>query len=71
MRLGSFRTYSVSADMPVTLLWVAKTIYPDLFSDIDTDAEVKDFYQRIYGVTLTDEQVAAMYDPQGDVAYGM
>ena len=62
MPLGSFRTYSVSADMPVTLLWVAKTIYPDLFSDIDTDAEVKDFYQRIYGVTLTDEQVAAMYD---------
>lgn len=71
MPLGSFRTYSVSADMPVTLLWVAKTIYPDLFSDIDTDAEVKDFYQRIYGVTLTDEQVAAMYDPRGDVAYGM
>ena len=71
MPLGSFRTYSVSADMPVTLLWVAKTIYPNLFSDIDTDAEVKDFYQRIYGVTLTDEQVAAMYDPQGDVAYGM
>ena len=71
MPLGSFRTYSVSVDMPVTLLWVAKTIYPDLFSDIDTDAEVKDFYQRIYGVTLTDEQVAAMYDPQGDVAYGM
>ena len=71
MPLDSFRTYSVSADMPVTLLWVAKTIYPDLFSDIDTDAEVKDFYQRIYGVTLTDEQVAAMYDPQGDVAYGM
>lgn len=71
MPLGNFRTYSVSADMPVTLLWVAKTIYPDLFSDIDTDAEVKDFYQRIYGVTLTDEQVAAMYDPQGDVAYGM
>ena len=71
MPLGSFRTYSVSADMPVTLLWVAKTIYPDLFSDIDTDAEVKDFYQRIYGITLTDEQVAAMYDPQGDVAYGM
>lgn len=71
MPLGSFRTYSVSADMPVTLLWVAKTIYPDLFSDIDTDAEVKDFYQRIYGVTLTDEQVAAMYDPQGDVAYGI
>lgn len=71
MPLGSFRTYSVSADMPVTLLWVAKTIYPDLFSDIDTDAEVKDFYQRIYGVTLTDEQVAAMYEPQGDVAYGM
>lgn len=71
MPLGSFRTYSVSADMPVTLLWVAKTIYPDLFSDIDTDAEVKNFYQRIYGVTLTDEQVAAMYDPQGDVAYGM
>lgn len=71
MPLGSFRSYSVSADMPVTLLWVAQTIYPELFADVDINTEIKDFYQRIYGVSLTDAQVDAMFHPSGDVANGM
>ena len=65
---GTYSSDAMGHNAPFT---VNVTFTDYALSDIDTDAEVKDFYQRIYGVTLTDEQVAAMYDPQGDVAYGM
>ncbi len=68
MPLGSYRSYTPGTDTPVTLLWFAKTMYPELFEDIDLNQEVKDYYMEIYGVELTDEQVAAMYVPSSDAA---
>ena len=44
-------------EQPLTVLWLAKTLYPELFSDVDLLAEVKGFYARFFGTTLTDEQV--------------
>ena len=43
MPLGTYRSYTPSSDTPVTLLWMAKTVYPDLFSDLDITQEVKDY----------------------------
>ena len=63
MPLGTYRSYTPSTDTPVTFLWMAKTVYPELFEDIDITTEVKDYYQDMYGVTLTDEQVDLMYNP--------
>lgn len=66
--LGSYRSYTPSADTPVTLLWMAQKVYPDLFSDIDIAQEVKDYYQELYGIELTDEQVNRMYNPSTEGA---
>lgn len=66
--LGSYRSYTPSADTPVTLLWMAQKVYPDLFSDIDIAQEVKDYYQELYGIELTDEQVDRMYNPSTEGA---
>lgn len=66
--LGSYRSYTPSADTPVTLLWMAQKVYPDLFSDIDIAQEVKKYYQELYGIELTDEQVERMYNPSTDGA---
>jgi iron complex transport system substrate-binding protein len=30
--------------------WMAKTLHPDLFNDIDLRARAEDFYQSFYGV---------------------
>ncbi|WP_455544192.1 ABC transporter substrate-binding protein, partial [Intestinibacter sp.] len=43
MPLGMYRSYTPGADTPMTLLWMAKTTYPDLFKDIDMTKEVKDY----------------------------
>ncbi len=70
MPLGSYRSYTPGVDTPLTLLWMAKTMYPDLFEDIDMNQQVKDYYSEVFGVELTDEDVTAMYDPSsaaGDI----
>ena len=70
MPLGSYRTFTPGVDTPMTLLWMAATLYPERFSDIDLNAQVKDYYQRLYGVALSDADVAAMYAPSAAAAEG-
>ena len=70
MPLGLYRSYTPGADTPMTLLWLAKTVYPDLFKDIDMTKEVKDYYRTVFGVELTDEQVESIFTPTSDAASG-
>ena len=34
------------------MLWVAKTVHPELFRDLDLAAAVRDYYSQFYGVLL-------------------
>ena len=70
MPLGMYRSYTPGADTPVTLLWFAKTTYPEFFEDIDIIQETKDYYQEVFGVELTDEQAASIFAPDADAGAG-
>ena len=61
--LGIYRSYTPSADTPLTLLWIAKQVYPSRFADIDLTKEVKAWYKDVFGVTLTDADVDMMFNP--------
>lgn len=37
--------------------WLAKTMHPDLFQDIDIEKEIKWYYKEFYNYTLTDNDV--------------
>ena len=63
MPLGMYRSYTPGADTPVTLLWLAKTAYPEVFADIDVTQEAINYYQEVFGVTLTAEQVERIFQP--------
>ena len=63
MPLGMYRSYTCGVDTPVTLLWLAKTVYPSLFEDIDITAETKKYYQEVFGIILTDEQANKIFSP--------
>ena len=63
MPLGMYRSYTCGVDTPVTLLWLAKTVYPSLFEDIDITAETKKYYQEVFGITLTYEQANKIFSP--------
>ena len=70
MPLGMYRSYTPGADTPVTLLWFAKTTYPELFEDIDMIAETKMYYQEVFGVELSDEQAASIFVPERKAGAG-
>lgn len=70
MPLGAYRTFTPGADTPMTLMWLAKTVYPDLFENVDMTEEVETYYKEVYGIELTDDQVAQMYISSADAANG-
>lgn len=66
--LGVYRWYPPSSDAPLMLLWMAKTNYPELFADIDLEAEMKEYYQNFYDIELTDEDIAKIFNPSREAA---
>ena len=66
--LGMYRWYPPSSDTPMMLLWLAKTNHPELFADIDMEAEMKDYYKRFYNVELTDEHMEKIFHPVREAA---
>lgn len=66
--LGMYRWYPPAGDAPLSLIWVAKQLHPDLFQDIDMDQEIKEYYQKFYGYTLTDEDLKEIYNPPREAA---
>lgn len=63
MPLGMYRSYTCGVDTPVTLLWLAKTVYPALFEDIDITEETQRYYQDVFGIELTEEQANRIFAP--------
>ncbi len=58
--MGVFDWSRYSVEEALNLQWVAKTLYPNLFTNIDIAAQTKYFYQTFYGYTLSDAQVTAI-----------
>lgn len=70
MPLGMYRSYTPGADTPVTLLWMAKTAYPELFADIDILEQTKGYYREVFGIELTDQQAASIFAPESEAGSG-
>ncbi len=45
----------------MTLLWLAATLYPERFTDIKLEDEVRTFYHDCYGIELTPERARALF----------
>ena len=71
MPLGIFRTFTPGADTAVTLQWLAKTVYPEKFADLDIDRITREYFAQYYNVELTDEMLEKMYNPSKQAAEGM
>jgi len=70
MPLGMYRSYTPGADTPVTLLWMAQTLYPELFEDISITQVAMDYYKDVFGVTLTEEQAESIFAPAEEAGAG-
>lgn len=70
MPLGMYRSYTPGVDTPITLLWLAKTAYPQLFEDINITDEAKSYYKDVFGIELTDAQAQSIFTPTAAAAAG-
>lgn len=70
MPLGMYRSYTPGVDTPITLMWLAKSVYPDLFKDINITDEVKKYYKTVFSIDLTDKQAESIFNPVADSASG-
>ena len=68
MPLGWYRSFTPGVDTAVTLQWFAKTVYPELFEDVDIKQITKDYFNEYFGIELTDEQIEMMYHPSSDAS---
>lgn len=66
--LGVYRWYPPSSDTPLMLLWLAKTNHPELFSDIDLEKEMKEYYSKFYDIELTDSDIEKIFNPTREAA---
>ena len=48
-------------EQPLGILWLAKLLYPESFSDIDLIQESREFYRRFFGKILNDSELAAIF----------
>lgn len=62
--IGSFWWDRPSPESVLGFMWLAKTLYPDTFADINLEQETKDFYQTFYHYPLTDQELKNFFNPQ-------
>lgn len=68
--LGMYRSYTPGVDAPVSLLWWAKAIYPELFADVNLTDVARDYYKTVFNVELTEKQIESIFTPTSAAAGG-
>lgn len=55
--IGGYRWDPPSVETPLVVKWMAKIEHPELFTDLDMEAELRAFYKDVYDFELTDDMV--------------
>ncbi|MEY0131550.1 ABC transporter substrate-binding protein [Providencia rettgeri] len=60
---GMFWWCRETSEEALQFLWLAQTLYPELFVDIDMKQETADFYLKFFGISLSDAQIDNILHP--------
>jgi len=61
---GVFYWDRYGAEEALQIQWAAKTLYPDMFPDLDIKDVVKKFYTEFFDYSLTDDDLDSIFNPQ-------
>ena len=61
MPLALYRTYTPGPDAPLTLLWLARAVYPESFGDIDMPKQAVKYYKEIFGLDVSEERAREIF----------
>jgi len=62
---GMFWWCRETSEEALQFVWLAKTLYPRYFEDIDMRQETRQFYKNFFGYDLTDAEIDAFLHPAG------
>lgn len=65
---SGIKDWDYSSENVLLLLYLAKTLHPDLFADLNLKAEIKDYFKTFYDFTLSDENVERILAHRDPVA---
>lgn len=54
-----------SLETPLAIIWTAKTVYPDLFTDVDMTAIIHNFYEEFFDLQLDQATIQRILKSQG------
>ncbi|QTF08443.1 ABC transporter substrate-binding protein [Brenneria izadpanahii] len=60
---GLFWWCRETSEAALQILWLAKTLYPQRFADIDMAKETYDFYHDFFAISLSSQQIATILNP--------
>lgn len=60
---GMFWWCRETSEEALQFLWLAQTLYPERFVDIDMKQETADFYLKFFGISLSDAQIDNILHP--------
>lgn len=52
-------------ETPLAIVWTAKTVYPELFGDINLETQVKGFYKQFFNLNLDKEMLDKILNGRG------
>lgn len=55
--MGAHTWANRTVEQPLTVLWMASQLHPDLYPEEELVAKVREFYQTFYKIDLTDEDI--------------
>lgn len=67
--LGVYRWFPPSGDAPLMLMWMANTLYPEVF-DYDMEDEIEEYYERFYNYDLEEKQIEGILSANPEAAKG-
>lgn len=64
--LGTYYWYATCYESPLMTLWMGQTMNPELFSDVDFTAYLKNYFSKSFSVELTDADIDKIFNPSPD-----
>ncbi len=58
--LGMWNWFTPNPDAPIVYAWMACQTYPEAFADYPLEDTIREYYQKWYGYTVTDEDMEEM-----------
>ena len=49
-------------------VWLAKTVYPEMFADLDMTEAIQDYFQVFYHLSITDKDVSDLLSMKGQAS---